>query len=96
MAQTPEQLFVNEYLRPLAKTVRMLEIQIAQAVALIDQVTLPNDTTIIDDTRSEEGIADLTGSDVNDLKVMLQAILASYSTAGRQAAELLYPFRIVE
>ena len=98
MTKTPEQLYIDQFLRGLAKTTRLLEMQIGEAVEMFDQVDFPTDATVVDDTRADEGFKDITGLDIDAFKTLLIAVKSALAAnpAGREAAEKLYPFKIVE
>jgi len=69
--------FTNQQIRPLSEAVRGLIAQINAAQT--DwfsglNALFPNDTTLVDDGRSSEGINELTGADVNSVVNILIAI----------------------
>ena len=74
--------FSNEQLRPLCESTRALVVQLqsmeTQWYGGINAL-FPNDTTILDDGRQAEGIAVLTGADVNSAVSVLIAMLNAYN-----------------
>lgn len=65
----PEQIaWVNEFVRPLAESLRNDKVRIDDGTIVWDQRfvnDIPNDATVLDDGREAEGVSRLTGADIH-------------------------------
>jgi hypothetical protein len=87
--------FVNEQVRPLAEECRAMKLrqQALDAEWALLSASIPNDSTVIVDGRAAEGIAPLTGQQINDIvyavNVQVGAInLATMAPACVRAVEV--------
>jgi hypothetical protein len=76
--------FLNQYVRPMSEDVRGTKYRMEAFLArwAVVQSLIPNDGTVLDDGRLDEGVHQLTGADVYMIEAIVEGMNTTLSTQG--------------
>ena len=79
--------FVNDYIRPMCETLRYMTVRGADWSTKWGEISalFPNDTSLVEDGRSEEGISRLTGADINNVSIVFSTLLTMMDASAQTA-----------
>ena len=79
--------FVNDYIRPMCETLRYMTVRGVDWSAKWEEVAtkFPNDTSLVEDGRSEEGISRLTSADIHNVSTVFISLLTMMDASSQTA-----------